>query len=703
MTKKSPVKLLVNAESFGFGPSAAIASFFPYLREHFDHIAYVGTGHSLDLQRTLEANGIYYDAVYDISGPNGQKKFEGIVADHDVFLTALDFERAATARKMGKPTIIYDPLTWYWPSIPPVVKDKDTLYLAQDFHGVRDRIAKESEHFGETQIVSPIIPKTDQQRDPKYVLINLGGLKNPFWTDEQATDYAELIIETLKKVIPPTEKIKILTSKQIADKLSHLGAMTFNRDKMIDLFPKVKYAVMTSGLGNIYDVAGYDIPTLFLPPSNDSQALQLQLMQRKDTIDAAIDWADIFSDKPIDYSMSQQKIAQHITEAVQKIKTDPQARQRFEDRCAQAIAKLEKLEHSAATKLVDQFGSGGAEQVAQAVADFAARYEMKKHEPSESQKTREFFSLAGGVGALLTSTTPLTLDAAQRQHLAAHLPGIQPLSASPQNVGVHIEHIESDTPGLQQQGGHIRLHDKWDGQISPDFAHLFFGAARSAWLDKNMYPVHAGCVGNDEDGYVLLVGHSGVGKTSATLQSALGSGLHIFSGDKTLVTIENNGDMQAIGGTKALTIRTEDRNRWPNIPKDGETNGGRYTFNLKPEQYAATPAVKIKAIVLLNLNDGTTKCKKLTPLSALHTLYPFFLDTERADIVAAGGKVIFDGAPSQAVKKQLVDRLGTSLENVPTFAITGSRERVASLISTICHESPEKIAALDQSKGRGQF
>lgn len=155
-----------------------------------------------------------------------------------MFLTALNFERAITARKLGKPTMIYDPLTWYWKSIPPVVKDKDTLYLAQDFHGVRDRIAKESGSFGETQIVSPIIPKTDAPRTPKYVLINLGGLKNPFWTDAQATEYAELVIETLKKVIPADEKIKILTSKKIAEDLAHLGAQTFDRDKMLDLFPR---------------------------------------------------------------------------------------------------------------------------------------------------------------------------------------------------------------------------------------------------------------------------------------------------------------------------------------------------------------------------------------------------------------------------------------------------------------------------------
>lgn len=39
---KNETRLLLNAEPFGFGPTAAIASFFPLLRPHFENIGYIG-------------------------------------------------------------------------------------------------------------------------------------------------------------------------------------------------------------------------------------------------------------------------------------------------------------------------------------------------------------------------------------------------------------------------------------------------------------------------------------------------------------------------------------------------------------------------------------------------------------------------------------------------------------------------------------
>lgn len=245
---------------------------------------------------------------------------------------------------------------------------------------------------------------------------------------------------------------------------------------------------MTSGLGNLYDVAGYDIPTLFLPPSNDSQALQLELLKQKNTVDAAIDWADIFEGQPIDYSASQQEISKQVTYALNRLKTDPDARKRFEERCAAAVEQLATTEHSITSRLVEQFGSGGVEQVGEAVAGFASRYEVKRHDPGSapipaSQKTTESFALAGGVGAMFTSTLPLTLTPAQRLHMKAHLPGIKPLPEPLQTVDVRLEHIESPDTSLYQQGGLVRLHDTWDGKLSLIFRISFTARrARRGWI-----------------------------------------------------------------------------------------------------------------------------------------------------------------------------------------------------------------------------
>jgi hypothetical protein len=423
-------------------------------------------------------------------------------------------------------------------------------------------------------------------------------------------------------------------------------------------------------------------------------------MNREGTADASIDWAQIFPDNAIDYTASQQVIAEKITEAVERIKSDPVARQKFEDACRAAIKKLEKLHHSSTSKLVKEFGTGGAEQVANAVEEFAAKHTAL--EATQALKTKEYFAMAGGINASFTSDSEIGLSELQRLHLAAHLPRIQPLEHAPKVIDVQIHHSESGETTMQQNGSHVELSDNWNGKLSPDFPYLFYGAARLAWLNKNMYPVHAACVGNENDGYVLLVGHSGVGKTSSTLQSAFSSGLKVFSGDKTLITIANDGEMRAIGGTKTMTIRAEDKKRWPSLEGQGLMNGDRYIFPLKPEQSSSEFSVKIKAIVLLKLNDGVTKCQKLTPLSSLHTMYPYFMDMEWNDVLVGSGKAVFDGTPNNSVKPQLAQRLGNSLNQIPTFNISGSLPRVTSMINSIANANEQDIQRIHLRLGQGR-
>ncbi len=94
------MRLLLNAEPFGFGPTAAIAAVMPYLKPHCSHIGYAGSSHTLDLQRNLPYNAFH--TIDDIPWE-----------DYDTFLTALDVDMAVKAHQHNLYTAIYDPLTWY--------------------------------------------------------------------------------------------------------------------------------------------------------------------------------------------------------------------------------------------------------------------------------------------------------------------------------------------------------------------------------------------------------------------------------------------------------------------------------------------------------------------------------------------------------------------------------------------------------------
>lgn len=391
MNKK---RLLLNAEPFGFGPTAAIADCFPFLREHFSKVGYVGVGFTLDLQRPLP-----YDALHDVTGVTAELQdavLADIFAQYDVFLTALDFGMAEKARAAGLKVVIYDPLTWYWKTIPPVVKAAD-LYIAQDFFGVRERLAEAPEDFGDSariRVVPPIIGDVGHaagERDT--VLLNLGGLNNPFWSAEGTLAYARLIVEAFAKVASNVDVVItankcIAANARIAEELAEFGVKNLSRSQMQEVLKGAKFALMTPGLGNVYDAARFDIPTIWLPPANDSQGQQLFMLVEADMIDGHVDWHHLLPGKAIDYSADQTEVLKKISAAVTRTCDSKTARKVLERHLAESIESLARtiewrLETrrssssrppvlSLTSQLVDRFGAGGARDVGRLVAELVS-------------------------------------------------------------------------------------------------------------------------------------------------------------------------------------------------------------------------------------------------------------------------------------------------------------------------------------------
>ena len=188
-----------------------------------------------------------------------------------------------------------------------------------------------------------------------------------------------------------------------------------------------------------------------------------------------------------------------------------------------------------------------------------------------------------------------------------------------------------------------------------DIPHYLYGLARLEFLRKGLFPVHAACVGKDA-GHALIVGHSGDGKTTVALKLIREHGCRLFSGNKTVVRF-SDGAIVAVAGTTTVTEVT---------PK------GRRLFRLESGQYETRAAVPIRTIAKVKLNDGAESMALLKPLSALHALYPFFLDAVNADVSVAEGEHVLSGNPSDGVRERLAKNLWKALGAIPAYSITGS-------------------------------
>ena len=280
--------------------------------------------------------------------------------------------------------------------------------------------------------------------------------------------------------------------------------------------------------------------------------------------------------------------------------------------------------------------------------------------------------LPGDVSVRFKTTSPVFGDERNRLLAAAYLPGVQFLDEPLRRVSLTLSFVESAEKRLAVRGRSIQLADRWSGDGSLlDLLHLTYSAARRCWLRQGLYSVHSACVVRDNGG-VLLVGHSGAGKTTVAME-LLQQGGKLLSGNKTLVTVDGSV-VKAVAGTRTMTTRKS-------VSAVGSPGGseysGRQAFALEDNVYSGAAAVDISLIALVALNDGVADLAKIEPVSALHRLFPFFLDTVYADTVLLAGGDVFVSKPPQGCQKTLSVKLSQALAKVPVYSVIGSRDFIS--------------------------
>jgi len=296
------------------------------------------------------------------------------------------------------------------------------------------------------------------------------------------------------------------------------------------------------------------------------------------------------------------------------------------------------------------------------------------------------FMLAGSITLLISSNSDVNFEEENKIVLQAYLPELIELEQLPEEPDLRIIHLEKEGFSLEQSDSQVTIKEKWRNKLSPDLPHLMYGMARRHWIHHGLFSIHSACVGNEKEGFVLLVGQAGSGKTSTALECVRRYGLEIYSGDKTLIEVDENATLWAIGGTKVLTSRAPEKGRWREMVDEAVQVGARYAFRLRSEYYPDAKRVRIKAVVLLSLNDGHDSSNEYSSLSAIHNLYPFFLDTQKEDVLLDEGNEIFFGTIRPEVKQKNVPRLARGIKKIRTINVVGSMDYVTEQIADLFKE-----------------
>jgi len=354
VTAPLPLRVIVTAQAFGFGPAAALAQVFEHLRPRIRYLAFAGAGHTCDIHMKLP-----YDAMHRLPDVGAAEAFGRLCASHDAALVACDFPAAEAAKAAGIPVGIYDPIPWYWPQWPRALDSAD-LYMCQDFFGVRERVRD----AGRGNIV--IVPSISSTRarptvsPSRYALLNLGGLRNPYLSREDCVAYARLMLALLPTAADLYAEVHVTTSQDIAAELrDHApAARTVSPREAQRLLGGSEIAAMTPGLGNIYEAAALAARVLWLPPTNDSQGQQLVALRQRGLAPFVADWHDLLPGRaPIDYRGHEPEVIAVIGSAIRDAARDPAAALRLRELFLEAHRA--PAAPNPLNPLLDDFGVGG--------------------------------------------------------------------------------------------------------------------------------------------------------------------------------------------------------------------------------------------------------------------------------------------------------------------------------------------------------
>lgn len=257
--------------------------------------------------------------------------------------------------------------------------------------------------------------------------------------------------------------------------------------------------------------------------------------------------------------------------------------------------------------------------------------------------------------------------------LRAYVPGINELKTKPDEIDIVFEHRNSKIFKLELGARVITLFAPWGDELISDIYHLIYAVVRRYFLEKNLFSVHGACV--EKNGKcILILGHSGSGKTAVALKLAEEHGMQVVSGNKTVVAFKNS-EIQVVAGTTAMSILEQDK-KVINV-SGGLDYKNRHIFEINHKNMISP--IEIGAITIVRLNDYTQESNKLELPDTLHALYPYFLDVVNADVIV--GDKVFVGTPPSKSQELLI--AGLKKFNSPVYSYIGSASFVANNISRL--------------------
>jgi len=360
-------KLVLTAENFAFGPIGKLLNVVDLLKEQGHKLTFAGFGTALQLAKNYPFNAIY---EVDTDNPEANSRLEAIVSQADILISSMDIPSVIVAQRLGKLTTWIDCLFWFWDSIPEPVLNVD-LYIKECLMDNKENEEKYAGKIKNLCAVGPIIGRMSDGSRRNQVLISYGGGEAPYWYKAgRDTNYPFVMTNILLESVDWSkfDKVIVAISERIAKELSEKFSdspfefKTLAHDKFLDELSHSEVILITPGLVTAELSFESGTPTIFLPPSNNSQYLQLDQFIEYDLAPAHAHLSDFMPRLELK-GVPLRDSTQMVLKQLKEFEKSTEVQKRMGERINKLIQERDKWSSefiSKGKKFIDSLGGNGA-------------------------------------------------------------------------------------------------------------------------------------------------------------------------------------------------------------------------------------------------------------------------------------------------------------------------------------------------------
>ncbi|MBQ3297700.1 MAG: hypothetical protein IJG97_02720 [Bacilli bacterium] len=369
------MKILVSAETFGYGPISTCLSVARELKKYKDvTLDFIGEGIAMEQAKLSGLFDNYYQCnVFDNDSLEKEKK---LFKTYDIFLSSENIKGAMFALKHVKNVYYIDNLVWMWDEIPEELGKVKKFFISETFSCKKN--FKRIGHVVENPIFIGPIRNMKSKKSKKLknqLIINVGGAST-FMIDQNIINefYSKLINDVL--ATPGIEKFKsiiICGGSQVINSLKiesdlNVEVKTLENKEYIKKMKESTHCIMSSGLGNFIETLNQDKEIMYLPAVNYSQLLQIDYYKTIDLGFSLLNWDSFDFFKEIPLYLEEQAGVDLVVENIKKYNSG-NYRNKINESVKEYLDNSQKEYFKKRNRLFDQFDHNAAKTVASTIYD----------------------------------------------------------------------------------------------------------------------------------------------------------------------------------------------------------------------------------------------------------------------------------------------------------------------------------------------